>query len=203
MPLRPAGHGIRALRAVVKGCGAGRPRTRHASPAGSTEDWFSERRLARPSWRCARMVKTHNQANLYSSPCGQGHPRGTWRLTFLSAALPEAEAELVAGFNVEYSSMGFALFFLGEYANIILMSSLCACLFCGGWLPPTDRLLFFWCPGVFWFALKVCFFLFLFIWCRASFPRYRYDQLMRLGWKVFLPLSLSWLFLTSAICQVI
>ena len=119
------------------------------------------------------------------------------------ACLPEAEAELVAGFNVEYSSMGFALFFLGEYANIILMSSLCACLFCGGWLPPSERLIFLWVPGVVWFALKVCFFLFLFIWCRASFPRYRYDQLMRLGWKVFLPLSLSWLFLTAAICQLI
>jgi len=105
--------------------------------------------------------------------------------------LPEAEAELVAGYNVEYSSMGFALFFLGEYANMILMSSLCVILFFGGWLPPFDFFIFHWIPGGFWFGLKVCFFLFCFIWVRAAFPRYRYDQLMRLGWKVFLPLSLA------------
>jgi len=105
--------------------------------------------------------------------------------------LPEAEAELVAGYNVEYSSMGFALFFLGEYANMILMSSLCVILFFGGWLPPFDFFIFHWIPGGFWFGLKVCFFLFCFIWARAAFPRYRYDQLMRLGWKVFLPLSLA------------
>lgn len=105
--------------------------------------------------------------------------------------LPEAEAELVAGYNVEYSSMGFALFFLGEYANMILMSSLCVILFLGGWLPPFDFFIFHWIPGGFWFGLKICLFLFGFIWVRAAFPRYRYDQLMRLGWKVFLPLSLA------------
>jgi NADH-quinone oxidoreductase subunit H len=105
--------------------------------------------------------------------------------------LPEAEAELVAGYNVEYSSMGFALFFLGEYANMILMSGLCVILFLGGWLPPFDFFIFHWIPGGFWFGLKICFFLFCFIWVRAAFPRYRYDQLMRLGWKVFLPLSLA------------
>lgn len=106
--------------------------------------------------------------------------------------LPEAEAELVAGYNVEYSSMGFALFFLGEYANMIVMSSLCAIFFLGGWLPPLDVALFHWVPGMVWFGLKVVLFLFLFLWVRAAFPRYRYDQLMRLGWKVFLPLSLAW-----------
>lgn len=105
--------------------------------------------------------------------------------------LPEAEAELVAGYNVEYSSMGFALFFLGEYANMILMSTLCSLLFLGGWLPPLNIALFYWIPGGFWLGIKICFFLFLFIWVRAAFPRYRYDQLMRLGWKVFLPLSLA------------
>jgi NADH-quinone oxidoreductase subunit H len=105
--------------------------------------------------------------------------------------LPEAEAELVAGYNVEYSSMGFALFFLGEYANMILMSSICSILFLGGWLPPINISLFHWIPSGFWFGLKISFFLFLFIWVRAAFPRYRYDQLMRLGWKVFLPLSLA------------
>ncbi len=105
--------------------------------------------------------------------------------------LPEAEAELVAGYNVEYSSMGFALFFLGEYANMILMSSICSILFLGGWLPPLNISIFYWIPSGFWLGLKISFFLFLFIWVRAAFPRYRYDQLMRLGWKVFLPLSLA------------
>nr|YP_001315135.1 NADH dehydrogenase subunit 1 [Chlorokybus atmophyticus]ABO15100.1 NADH dehydrogenase subunit 1 [Chlorokybus atmophyticus] len=113
--------------------------------------------------------------------------------------LPEAEAELVAGYNVEYSSMGFALFFLGEYANMILMSSLCAILFLGGWLPPLNLIIFQWVPGVFWFGLKVIAFLFLFIWVRAAFPRYRYDGLMKLGWKVFLPLSLAWVIFISGV----
>ena len=113
--------------------------------------------------------------------------------------LPEAEAELVAGYNVEYSAMGFTLFFLGEYANILVMSILCALFFLGGWLPPFDLVLFHWIPGFFWLGLKLNFFLFLFIWVRAAFPRYRYDQLMRLGWKVFLPLSLAWVVLVSGI----
>ena len=114
--------------------------------------------------------------------------------------LPEAEAELVAGYNVEYSSMGFALFFLGEYANMIMMSALCAILFLGGWLPPITSLKsLFWIPGSFWLGLKISFFLFLFIWVRAAFPRYRYDQLMRLGWKVFLPLSLGWVLAVAGI----
>jgi NADH-quinone oxidoreductase subunit H len=113
--------------------------------------------------------------------------------------LPEAEAELVAGYNVEYSSMGFALFFLGEYANMIVMSSLCALFFLGGWLPPFNLAIFYWLPGVFWFGIKIVFFLFVFIWVRAAFPRYRYDQLMRLGWKVLLPLSLAWVVLVSGI----
>lgn len=104
--------------------------------------------------------------------------------------LPEAEAELVAGYNVEYSAMTFALFFLGEYANMILMSGMTAVLFLGGWLPPMDIALFNLVPGPIWFALKIAFCLFIFIWVRATFPRYRYDQLMRLGWKVFLPISL-------------
>ncbi len=105
--------------------------------------------------------------------------------------MPEAEAELVAGYNVEYSAMTFALFFLGEYANMILMSGMTSVLFLGGWLPPFDIAPFNWIPGPIWFALKIAFCLFIFIWVRATFPRYRYDQLMRLGWKVFLPLSLA------------
>ena len=111
--------------------------------------------------------------------------------------LPEAEAELVAGYNVEYSSMAFALFFLGEYGNMILMSAICAVLFLGGWLPPFDIAPFTWIPGPIWFIAKICFVLFIFIWARATLPRYRYDQLMRLGWKVFLPASLLWVVLTS------
>ncbi len=113
--------------------------------------------------------------------------------------LPEAEAELVAGYNVEYSSMGFALFFLGEYANMIVMSSLCSLFFLGGWLPPFNVAFLFFVPGVFWFGIKIILFLFLFVWVRAAFPRYRYDQLMRLGWKVLLPLSLAWVVLVSGV----
>ncbi|MET4699676.1 NADH-quinone oxidoreductase subunit H [Constrictibacter sp. MBR-5] len=113
--------------------------------------------------------------------------------------LPEAEAELVSGYNVEYSSMAFALFFLGEYANMILMSGITTVLFLGGWLPPFGFAPFTWIPGVVWFALKVAFCLFVFLWVRATFPRYRYDQLMRLGWKVFLPLSLLWVILTAGV----
>ncbi len=113
--------------------------------------------------------------------------------------LPEAETELVAGYNVEYSSMTFALFFLGEYANMILMSGLTTILFLGGWLPPIDAAPFNWIPGPIWFGLKIALVLFFFLWVRATFPRYRYDQLMRLGWKVFLPTSLFWVVLTAGV----
>ena len=113
--------------------------------------------------------------------------------------LPEAEAELVAGYQVEYSSMTFALFFLGEYANMILMSGMTVVLFLGGWLPPIDIAPFNWIPGPIWFALKISLLLFVFIWVRATLPRYRYDQLMRLGWKVFLPFSLFWVALTAGV----
>lgn len=111
--------------------------------------------------------------------------------------LPEAESELVAGYNVEYSSMPFALFFLGEYANMILMSAITTVLFLGGWLPPANWAIFTWIPGIVWFVAKISFLLFVFLWVRATLPRYRYDQLMRLGWKVFLPFSLFWVVLTS------
>lgn len=115
--------------------------------------------------------------------------------------LPEAEAELVAGYNVEYSSMGFALFFLGEYANMIVMSSLCSLFFLGGWLPLSNFSIFYWIPGYFWFSIKTVAFLFLFVWVRAAYPRYRYDQLMRLGWKVLLPLSLAWVVFVAGLCM--
>ena len=112
--------------------------------------------------------------------------------------LPEGESELVGGFNTEYSSIPFALFFLGEYANMILMSAMTTTLFLGGWLSPVESDLLAVVPGVVWFALKVALCLFVFIWVRATMPRYRYDQLMRLGWKVFLPLSLVYVVLVSA-----
>ena len=111
--------------------------------------------------------------------------------------LPEGESEIVAGYMVEYSSMSFGLFFLGEYANMILVSAMTAILFLGGWLPPFDIAPFNWVPGPIWFALKIAFLLFVFLWVRGTFPRYRYDQLMRLGWKVFLPISLVWVVLTA------
>jgi len=111
--------------------------------------------------------------------------------------LPEAEAELVAGYQVEYSSMAFAMFWLGEYANVLLMCAMLTILFFGGWLPPVDIAPFNMVPGVIWFLLKLFFFFFLFAWVKASVPRYRYDQLMRLGWKVFLPLSLFWVIATA------
>ena len=108
--------------------------------------------------------------------------------------LPEGESEIVAGFFVEYSAMAFGLFFLGEYANMMLMSSMTTILFLGGWQAPFGILPH---AGVLWFVLKVLVCLFVFVWVRATFPRYRYDQLMRLGWKVFLPLSLGWLVITA------
>jgi NADH-quinone oxidoreductase subunit H len=111
--------------------------------------------------------------------------------------LPEGESELVAGYFVEYSSMSFALFFLGEYANMILMSSMTVILFLGGWLPPFDIWPLNIIPGPLWFILKIIMVLFVFLWVRATTPRYRYDQLMRLGWKIFLPFSLIYVVLTA------
>jgi NADH-quinone oxidoreductase subunit H len=111
--------------------------------------------------------------------------------------LPEAEAELVSGYNVEYSSVGFVFFFISEYANIILMSSLSVIFFFGGWLPPFQ--IAYIIPESFWFTIKILAILFLFVWVRAAYPRYRYDQLMRLGWKVFLPLSVGSTIFTSCI----
>jgi len=113
--------------------------------------------------------------------------------------LPEAEAELVSGYNVEYSAMSFALFFLAEYSNIILMCSLIVILFFGGWLPIINICPINLIPGTIWFAIKVLFFIILFIIVRGTLPRYRYDQLMRLGWKIFLPLSLAFLIILASI----
>jgi NADH-quinone oxidoreductase subunit H len=112
--------------------------------------------------------------------------------------LPMSEAELVAGFHTEYSAMAFGLFFLGEYANMILLSGMGVVLFLGGWHSPLPFEPFTWVPGVVWFALKIALLLFVFSWTKGTVPRYRYDQLMRLGWKVFLPFSLVWVVLTAA-----
>ena len=115
--------------------------------------------------------------------------------------MAEGESEIVAGFHVEYSGMAFALFFLAEYANMILIAVLTAIMFLGGWLPPFDVAPFNWLPGIFWLLAKMSFVLFLFLWFRATFPRYRYDQLMRLGWKVFIPLTLIWVVVVGAWMQ--
>ncbi len=113
----------------------------------------------------------------------------------------EGESEIVAGFHIEYSGMLFAVFFLAEYANMILVSALAAVMFLGGWLSPFQGTflegMFSWIPGIIWFFIKISFFLFLFLWFRATFPRYRYDQIMRLGWKVFIPITLVWVVLVG------
>ncbi len=105
----------------------------------------------------------------------------------------EGESEIVAGHMVEYSGMGFAVFFLAEYANMILLSAVASILFLGGWLPPLDWPVFNWIPGWIWLGIKTFFVVSLYIWSRATFPRYRYDQIMRLGWKIFIPVTLVWL----------
>jgi len=109
----------------------------------------------------------------------------------------EGESEIVAGFHVEYSGMAFAVFFLAEYANMILIAALTVVLFLGGWLPPVEVAPFTWIPGVMWFGLKTSFVAFFFLWFRATFPRYRYDQIMRLGWKVLIPVTLVWIFVVG------
>ncbi len=116
--------------------------------------------------------------------------------------LTEAESELVAGYQTEYSSMSFALFWLGEYANILLMCALNAILFWGGWLPPIDWEPLYAVPGIAWLCLKIFLFFFIFSWAWATVPRYRYDQLMRLGWKIFLPMSLIWVVLVSGYVMI-
>ena len=113
--------------------------------------------------------------------------------------LPEAEAELVAGYFVEYSAMTFAQFFLGENINIIFMCSFMTLLFFGGWLPIINISVLYLIPGIIWFVIKILIFLFSFVWVRVSFPRYRYDQLLRLGWKIFLPLALAWVVFVSTV----
>jgi NADH-quinone oxidoreductase subunit H len=116
--------------------------------------------------------------------------------------LTEAESELVAGYQTEYSSMSFALFWLGEYGNVLLMCGMSAVLFWGGWLPPIDWAPLYYVPGIIWFFAKIFLFFFIFSWVKATVPRFRYDQLMRLGWKIFLPFSLLWVFLISGYLEI-
>lgn len=116
--------------------------------------------------------------------------------------MAEGESEIVAGFHVEYSSMGFAMFFLAEYANMILVSALVSVFFLGGWLSPFEGIpglapLFAWVPGIVWFLMKMAFFVLLFIWVRATLPRYRYDQIMQLGWKILIPITIVWIVLVA------
>jgi NADH-quinone oxidoreductase subunit H len=114
----------------------------------------------------------------------------------------EGESEIVAGFHVEYSGMAFTVFFLAEYANMILVATLASLIFLGGWLPPVNIAPFTMVPGFIWLLLKIAFLLFCFLWFRATFPRYRYDQIMRLGWKVFIPITLIWILLLGLIMQL-
>jgi len=114
----------------------------------------------------------------------------------------EGESEIVAGFHVDYSGMAFTVFFLAEYSNMILVATLTSIMFLGGWLPPVDMEPFTWIPGFIWLLLKIAFILFFFLWFRATFPRYRYDQIMRLGWKIFIPITLIWIVLLGLIMQL-
>ena len=125
--------------------------------------------------------------------------------------MAEGESEIVAGFHVEYSGMGFAVFFLAEYANIILISALTALLFLGGWLSPVENVESLTAipylgaaldSGPHWFIFKTCFFIFCFLWFRATFPRYRYDQIMRLGWKILIPVTLVWIFVEGVLIAI-
>jgi NADH-quinone oxidoreductase subunit H len=116
--------------------------------------------------------------------------------------MAEGESEIVAGFHVEYSSMGFAIFFIAEYANMVLISALVSTFFLGGWLSPFEGIpllgsVFAWVPGIVWFLVKIAFFLLLFIWVRGTLPRYRYDQIMQLGWKMLIPVTIFWLVLVA------
>ena len=114
----------------------------------------------------------------------------------------EGESEIVAGFHVDYSGMAFTVFFLAEYANMILVATLTSIMFLGGWLPPFNFAPFTYIPGIVWLLLKIAFILFFFLWFRATFPRYRYDQIMRLGWKIFIPITLVWIVLVGMIMQL-
>ncbi|MEI2417201.1 NADH-quinone oxidoreductase subunit NuoH [Orrella sp. JC864] len=150
---------------------------------GQGRGWFAERGLSFLSWNWLPLLPLFVIYVISAVAETNRHPFD----------VVEGESEIVAGHMVEYSGMAFALFFLGEYANMILLSCLASIMFLGGWYPPLDFAPFNWIPGWIWLGLKTFFVVSLFVWFRASFPRYRYDQIMRLGWKIFIPLTGVWL----------
>jgi len=145
--------------------------------------WFAERGINFQSWNWLPLLPNFVVLVVSSVAETNRHPFD----------VVEGESEIVAGHMVEYSGMGFAIFFLAEYANMILLSAVASILFLGGWLPPIDSAVFNWIPGWIWLGIKTFFVVSLYIWFRATFPRYRYDQIMRLGWKIFIPVTLFWL----------
>jgi NADH-quinone oxidoreductase subunit H len=150
---------------------------------GQSRGWFADRNLTFMSWNWLPLLPIFVVYVIAGIAETNRHPFD----------VVEGESEIVAGHMVEYSGMSFAMFFLAEYANIILVSTLASVLFLGGWLPPIDSVLFNWIPGWIWLGMKTFVICTLFLWVRASFPRYRYDQIMRLGWKIFIPVTLVWL----------
>ena len=150
---------------------------------GQSAGWFADRGLSFMSWNWLPLLPLFVIYVISAVAETNRHPFD----------VVEGESEIVAGHMVEYSGMGFALFFLGEYANMILLSALASIMFLGGWMPPLDVAPFTWVPGWLWLGLKTFVVISMFVWFRATFPRYRYDQIMRLGWKVFIPLTGVWL----------
>jgi len=154
---------------------------------GQMQGWFADRGLHFLSWNWLPLLPLFVVYVISAVAETNRHPFD----------VVEGESEIVAGHMVEYSGMGFALFFLGEYANMILLSAMAAIMFLGGWMPPVEMAPFTWVPGWLWLGLKTFIVVSLFIWFRATFPRYRYDQIMRLGWKIFIPLTGVWLLLVA------
>ena len=150
---------------------------------GQGKGWFADRGLTFLSWNWLPLLPICVVYVVSAVAETNRHPFD----------VVEGESEIVAGHMVEYSGMGFAIFFLAEYANMILLSALAVVMFFGGWQPPLDLAPFNWLPGFLWLGIKTFFVVSLFVWFRASFPRYRYDQIMRLGWKIFIPVTLVWL----------
>jgi len=156
-----------------------------------TQGWFAERGLHFLSWNWLPLLPLFVVYVISAVAETNRHPFD----------VVEGESEIVAGHMVEYSGMGFALFFLGEYANMILLSAMASIMFLGGWMPPVEAAPFTWVPGWLWLGLKTFVVVSLFVWFRATFPRYRYDQIMRLGWKIFIPLTGVWLLVVAVWMQ--
>ncbi len=158
---------------------------------GQDRGWFADRGINFLSWNWLPLLPIFVVYVVSSVAETNRHPFD----------VVEGESEIVAGHMVEYSGMGFAIFFLAEYANMILLSAVASILFLGGWLPPIDSVVFNWIPGWIWLGIKTFFVVSLYIWFRATFPRYRYDQIMRLGWKIFIPVTLFWLVVVAVWMQ--